>query len=148
MLLVGLTIRMLAQERELIEKRRADERRRLAAEIRQELLGDLMRLRLDALQNHAHRGVGGDPTVALAFVGHVEHDALVLPWDGRAAATPDRAAPVFLEAIRIGEDHEFVRREHGKAADSYSTALTSARTAAQRALAHNWLSDSRRARVS
>ena len=134
-LLVGLTLRMLAQERELIEKRRADERRRLAAEIRQELLSDLMRLRMDALQTHAARAALGDPTTALALIGRVEQDALVLPWNGRAAVTSDTAAPAFLEAIRTGEGQEFVRGEYVKAADSYRTALTSARTVAQRTLA-------------
>lgn len=134
-LLVGLTLRMLSQERELFEKRRADGQRQLAAEIRQDLLSDLMRLRMDALQTHAARAAVGDLPTALAFVGRMEHDALVLSWDRRGAATPDSGSPVFLEAIRAGEGHEFVRRDYPKAADFYRTALILAQTAAQRTFA-------------
>lgn len=59
-LLVGLSLRMLAQERELAEKRLADDRRRVAAAVRQELLSRLERLRLEALSPGSSRGLSAE----------------------------------------------------------------------------------------
>ena len=57
-LLIGLTLRLLAQERELAEKRHADDRRRLAADIRQDLSGRLAVLAfLSSLDGTVHEGL-------------------------------------------------------------------------------------------
>ena len=47
--LVGLGLRMLAQERELAQSRLADEQRRAVALIRQDILGRLERIKLEEL---------------------------------------------------------------------------------------------------
>ncbi|MFQ5929815.1 MAG: hypothetical protein ACE5MK_08945 [Acidobacteriota bacterium] len=59
--LVALTLRMIGQERELAEKRRAEERRRLASEIGQQLLVRLEKIKLQEVsalesQVEKHRG--------------------------------------------------------------------------------------------
>ena len=45
LLLVALSLRMIGQEQELAEKRAAEDRQRLASEIRQELLSRLERIK-------------------------------------------------------------------------------------------------------
>ena len=134
LLLVGLTLRILAQERELAEKRRADDRRRLTADIRQDLVSRLARLRLDALESSPAAGIVSDPAVPLAFAGRMDGDALALPWKNRAPAERRDESPAFLAAIRTGEQHEFARRRYREAAASYTAALPMARGLAQRAL--------------
>lgn len=52
---------MLAQERELAEKRLVDGRRRLAADVRQELLSGLERVRLEAVNRTAPAGAAEGP---------------------------------------------------------------------------------------
>jgi signal transduction histidine kinase len=131
-LLIGLTLRLLGQERELAEKRRADDRRRLATDVRQDLIGRVTRLRLDLLERHAAADVDGNGG-PLAFVARVEGDALVFPWDaGRAAADEP---PALVNAIRSGEREEFIQRAYPRAVTSYTMAARAAVTPAQRAIA-------------
>jgi signal transduction histidine kinase len=132
-LLIGLTLRLLAQERELAEKRHADDRRRVATDIRQDLIGRTTRLRVDLLERHAAADADPKSGPPLAFVARVNGDALVFPWDAGAAA-PDEP-PAFVNAIRSGEHDEFIRRFYAEAAISYTAAVNSASTPAQRAIA-------------
>ena len=100
---------MLAQEREIAEKRAADERRRLAGDIRQELLSYLERIKLQALRWRAGGAVqsadAGEQPRAIALVASVEDGHLVLPWDRDARAGAFTAAvrePRFAEEIQVG----------------------------------------------
>ena len=132
-LLIGLTLRLLAQERELAEKRHADDRRRVATDIRQDLIGRITRFRTDLLEGHAAAGVDGNSAPPPAFVARVEGDALVFPWDADAATANE--PPAFLSAIRSGERDEFIQRSYGGAAISYAAAVRAGSTPAQRAIA-------------
>jgi signal transduction histidine kinase len=134
-LLIGLTLRLLAQERELAEKRHADDRRRLATDIRQDLIARVTRLRVDLLERHAGADVDGKSGPPLAFVARVNGDALVFPWDAdTAAAKPDQSS-AFIDAIRSGEHDEFIQRSYADAAISYAAAARAASTPTQRAVA-------------
>jgi signal transduction histidine kinase len=132
-LLIGLTLRLLAQERELAEKRHADDRRRLATDIRQDLLARVTRLRVDLLEKPAAADGDGHGAVPLAFVARVDGDAVVFPWDVEPAAPAQ--PPAFVNAIRSGEREEFTQRAYADAAKSYGAASRAAVTPAQRAIA-------------
>lgn len=131
-LLIGLTLRLLAQERELAEKRMTDDRRRLATDIRQDLIGRVTRLRVDLLEHRTVADVDGNGA-PLAFVAHVDGDALVFPWDADSAVANEPLA--FVDAIRSGERDEFIQRIYPEAVTSYTTAARAAATPAQRAIA-------------
>src|SRR5687768_8213524 len=73
-LLVVLTIRMLIQDGELADKRAMDERRRLAADVRQELL-----TRADRIASRVAPNAALEDGVALA--ARVAGDRLLLPWE-------------------------------------------------------------------
>jgi len=126
-LLIGLTLRLLAQERELAEKRHADDRRRLVTDIRQDLISRVTRLRMDLLEGHA---ASASP---IAFVARVEGDTLAFPWDARSAVADE--APGFVDAIRSGERGEFIQRAYADAVASYTAAVRAASTPVQRAIA-------------
>jgi signal transduction histidine kinase len=132
-LLIGLTLRLLAQERELAEKRHADDRRRLVTDIRQDLMSRVTRLRIDLLERHAAVDVDDNGALPSAFVARVDGDALVFPWDGELAAADQ--PPAFLNAIRSGERDEFIQRAYPDAVISYTAAVRAASTPAQRAIA-------------
>jgi len=133
---------MLAQEREIAEKRLIDERRRLAADVRQELLSQLERIKLQALRSRAGgdaqtQGAGEQPR-AIALVASVEDGHLVLPWDRDARAGVFTAAieePRFADAIRLGERDELVTKRFDRAVGAYRRALRFARLPEQTAFA-------------
>ncbi|MBI3048640.1 MAG: hypothetical protein HYY76_10070 [Acidobacteria bacterium] len=134
--LVALSLRMIAQERELAEKRLADERRRIAADVGQEL-----RLRLDRLRREATDPASPAPAAgrdAIALVSDVGRDRLVLPWEahpGVAAVADAFGDPPFATAVRDGEREELVAGQFDAAAASYRRALAAARVPAQTAFA-------------
>ena len=132
-LLVALTLRMLVQERELDDKRVADERQRIADDVRQALVARVERLRFDASRDGA--SPGRHPEIAL--VAQVDGGRLMLPWeqDGAAAAAIALEAPRFREAVRRGERHEFIEARFADAAGAYRDALREAATPAQTASA-------------
>lgn len=137
-LLVGLSLRMLAQERELAEKRLADERRHVATEVRQELLSRLERFRLEALSVGAAGMFKADRQQPIAVVAEIENDRLMLPWDRRAGTETIAAAldePKFADAIRLGEHGEFVARQFDGAVAAYRRAVAEARLPEQTAFA-------------
>jgi hypothetical protein len=136
--LVVLGLRMVAQERELSENRRADERRRVANQIRQDLSSRLERIALqeataaisnpDKLTSTQY----GDPSVAL--VGQATNGRLVLPWEHDARR--DRfqgllADGEFSRLIQNAEREELVAGNADRAVDLYGEALTAARDPAR-----------------
>ena len=139
LVLVALSLRMIAQERELAEKRLADERRRIVVDVRQQLRSRLDPLRLQAM-NGALRNTPAAPEEngAVAFVAAIKRDRLVLPWDSQpdaAAAMTALTDPPFATAVRDGEREELMERRLEAAVASYRRALGAARVPAQTALA-------------
>ncbi len=137
-LLVGLSLRILAQDRELAEKRLADARRRVAGEISQELLTRLERLRRDAVNGPSASFRAGSPRDPLVLVARINGSQLVLPWEGRTDASTVAATleePDFAAHIRAGERSELVEQRFEAAADSYRRALERAGVPSQKAYA-------------
>ena len=109
LVLVVLSLRMISQERELTEKRLLDEQHRRANEIRQELLTHVERIKLKQVRALATQTNGittvdyADPE--LVFVGLVENNQLVLPWEQNRAADEFQqllAEPAFARANSAG----------------------------------------------
>jgi signal transduction histidine kinase len=139
--LTALAIRTLNQDRELASRRQDDERRVVAAAIRQEFLGRLENLKLHAVSGAAARRREGrtrDPEDAILLVARPEGSRLVLPWDDQTAAADVRrilAAQPFAGLIASGETQELVHGRPAAAASFYQRALTSARHPLQEASA-------------
>ncbi len=132
-LLVVLGVRMVAQERELAEKRLADERRSLTAQLRRELSGRLDRIALrEATALMANPGTSllrtyQDP--AVVFVAQVSGEGLVLPWE--ADPRPSRfrgllAQGAFGQLVVQGEAAEMGSRDPEGAIRIYTRAVEAA----------------------
>jgi len=138
LVLMVLGLRIIGQERELADSRATEERRRLATAVRQELLAVLERIRLrevSAVEGQSGAAVSaGSANRAVALVGWVQADRLVLPWETLRAAAEFRQllseAP-FAQKIQQGEREEFTGNQCGKAAADYSAAMALARHPAQ-----------------
>ena len=130
LVLVALSLRMIAQERELTEKRMTDERRRIVGDVRQQLRSQLDRVRLQAINGTLRdEPATSQESGAVALVAVIERNRLVLPWDFQPDAAAAAAAlgdPPFATAVRDGERDELVTRRleaavastdiHGRAA--------------------------------
>ena len=140
--LVVLGLRMIIQERELADKRLADERSRVTSQIRQALSARLERIALQegtalvADPGHASSSEYGHPAVAL--IARVSNGSLVLPWEGDAR--PKR----FLDLVRQGEfarlvvqaeRAELVSNAPERAVGLYREAVATARSSDQAAYA-------------
>ena len=113
--LVAISVRMMAQQRELAEKRMADARSQVIHNIHQELF---IRLERIALQESNSLAVGQassplrryeNPEVVL--VGLVERDHLALPWEAPRIRDDVRsllAEPGLATNIRLGQSREFI----------------------------------------
>jgi signal transduction histidine kinase len=137
LVLVVLGLRIVSQERELADKRAAEERRRLANAVRQELLTVLERIRLreaSALAAHSGATVWAAPEdPAVALVGWVQGGRLALPWEALRAAAEFRqllGEPPFARKIQQGEREEF-GNQCGEAATDYRAAMAIAHHPAQ-----------------
>jgi signal transduction histidine kinase len=127
--LVAIGLRMISQERELAEKRLADERRRVVSDLRQQLLARLEQIKLEALTGlpagHAERLLAGRRrNFPVALVARLSEGRPVLPWDsgvGRKARQLLGDAD-FARKVRLGEQQEFGGRDLGKAASFYDQA--------------------------
>ena len=142
LVLIALSLHMIRQERELAEKRLAEEQRRLASQIHQELLARLETIKLQEVTalatqaDKARRASYENPAVAL--VGWVEKKRLVLPWEVPRAAGEFRqllAEAQFAQKIQQGEHEELIGRQFGRAAELYREAVEVARSPAQSAYA-------------
>ena len=132
--LVGLGLRMLAQERELAQSRLADEQRRAVTLIRQEILGRLERIKLEELGALATEPARGgarsylNPEVEL--VATTVEGRLVLPWemgDAAQSAQTQLTATDFARAIQRAERAEFRESDYRAGIAFYSQALKVAR---------------------
>ena len=140
--LVVLGLRMVAQERELSEKRLADERRSITGQLRQELSA-----RLDRIALQEATALAADPerlssrnynSPAVVLVASATDGQLALPWEhdprsARFRRLLDRNE--FARLTGLGERAEIGSRQPGEAVDSYTEALAAAGDPAQSAYA-------------
>jgi signal transduction histidine kinase len=129
--LVILTLRMLVQERELADRRMADERQRIVGDARQRLLGTVERLRRAS-------NTPGESSKDVVLVARVQDGRVVLPWedaDDAAAAAAWLQQPAFRREIRRGEQYEFGVEQFMAAAMAYQRAAAMATAPVQRAFA-------------
>jgi signal transduction histidine kinase len=132
--LVALGLRMIGQERELGEKRLADERRIITRQIRQELWARLDRIRTEEIARLAtepglfRSRQYGDSAVVL--VAQLANGRLVLPWESDPRSA--RARRLFGERefaanIEVGERAELQADRTQEAITGYQQALSAAR---------------------
>jgi len=135
--LLGLGLRMIMQERELLEKRVADEQRRLATDIGREALTRLERLKVRQLSALATQSKAAeDPE--LIFLGYLDQNQLILPWDRISAVEESQtllAEPGFANRIARGESEEIRARQFARAVESYQQAMNTAHAPTQVAYA-------------
>jgi len=132
LVLVGLSLRTLEQERQLQEKRSADEHQRRVAQLRQELSNHLDRVRLDLASS-----ASVPPDELVAFAGSLRAGQLVLPWDESAEIRTYRDAasrPAFLRELQKGAQEE-AGGSAEKAIGDYRQAVKAAGHPAAQALA-------------
>ena len=135
MVLVTLSLRLIAQDRELAEKRAQDGRQLAVAGTAQRLTTRLEQLKLQALAGGAALNPGTHP---IALVASVEGDRLILPGDSRSLAAAFRrevAAEPFAAAIGAAEADEFRLGNLPSAHRNYGAAFAVARSPEQRAAA-------------
>ena len=124
LILVVFTLRMISQERELSQKRIADERGRLSSEIGQHLLVRLEKIKLQEIGSAADwsrypaRRDYVNPEVVL--IGLVDQNRLLLPWDaeqrsGEYLKLLSRSD--FAQKIQRAEKEEFVEKNFLQAAE-------------------------------
>lgn len=119
--LVGLSVHALKQERELAESRRAEEEARRAREVRDLLASQLERVRLAV--------VAGEETPGVEVLARIRDNRLVLPWEeGR---DPRPADPSFRSTADRGERIEFGAGGPARAIPIYRQLLSTAETPAQ-----------------
>jgi hypothetical protein len=116
LVVVAFGLRMVAQDREIAEKRATDAQRRAVAEIRQQILGRLERIKLQEISaipitESASPWRSTNPAVAL--VAWAEGDRLLLPWDLDQGTSRFRRAVQeagFSQRIEAAEYAELVCR--------------------------------------
>jgi signal transduction histidine kinase len=142
LVLAALSLRMIGQERELAEKRLADDRRLRVNQIRQELLARLERIKLQEVGQLATQAgtaqADRHENTPVVFVGRVENGRLVLPWEVSSRAEEFQqllTESKFSAQIQQGEREELADRRFSKAAESYSRAIRHAHHPSQTAYA-------------
>jgi len=124
---------MIGQERELAQKRMADDKIRMARDIGQHLLVKLENIKLQ------ERSAASDEDLLPAkisyvnpevvLVGLVDGRRLILPWE-RSQETERTAKllndPEYIRKIRSAEREEFVQKDFARAARLYSQAVNGA----------------------
>jgi signal transduction histidine kinase len=141
MVLVALGLRLMAQERQLEDKRRAEERQLLVVQVRQDLLSLVEKIKLQEA-TRAAASVGtedrGREGPAALFVGALVDGRLRLPWEDNPQAQRFRESlneSRFAAGIRQAEAEELVAHQYESAARRYQTAIDAARQPAQRTYA-------------
>ncbi len=142
LVLLALGLRLMAQERQLEDRRRTEERQLLVVQVRQELLSLLEKLKLQevtsAMASGGRDDLGRGRPAAVAFVGALVDGRLRLPWEDNPLAEKFREAlnePSFANEIRQAEAEELVAHHYESAVRSYQTAIVAARQPAQQTYA-------------
>ena len=141
LLLLAVGLRMIAQERELSEKRRTEQVDRWIQEIRQELLARLETLKYRALSGLSTGGPdagdsrGASPAEVL-LTARIDGEALQLPWPPADLENRRRLRePAFVEMLARGELEEFAHGRPAAAVRIYRDLIGASENAAQRAFA-------------
>lgn len=133
LVLIVITVRLISQERELSQKRIADEHRRLARDIGQHLLVRLEKIKLqeaNAALNWTRSEARPEyinPEVVLVCL--IEEQKLTLPWEiiqTKRAYQQTKESTHFSRIIQRGEKEEFENKSLARAAQFYRQALTTA----------------------
>ena len=130
--------RLSSQERELAKARLEELRKRTAADIGQEILTRLERIKQQEMANvpgtPARFNHSSDP--AVAAVGWVDGDRLVWPWDIHFTENtlPDDN-PEFTRTLDSARRAEFAEQRYDRAAEFYRQAVSAAHHDAHRASA-------------
>ncbi len=135
--LVAMSVRMMAQQRELAEKRLADARSQVVRNIHQELFTRLERIALQEANSLATRQAPHlrhyeNPEVVL--VGLVERDHLILPWEAirnEANARFPVPEPDQVTTVQQGERREFIDKNFTGAAAKYVEAMAASQDPVQ-----------------
>lgn len=142
LVLVILSFRMIAQQKELAEKRLTDERRTISSNVRQQLLVRLERLKSEEVAAFSTGGKGAgaahQENSPVALTARLEGRDLVLPWQSGGPAEKARRLldqGQFAASLRQGEQLEFRKSDNEKAAARYGKALRIARDPLQGAYA-------------
>jgi signal transduction histidine kinase len=142
LILVAVTLRMLLQEHELAEKRRAEDRNRAAREIGRQLMIELERIRLDLIRSETFRtdGRSGPQPAGAAVVAtaRIHDNQLLFPWDSYGRGPSEQSSPAlssFSGQLEQGEILEFTEKRFLQAAEYYRSALGQAQDGAQRCVA-------------
>jgi len=133
LVLVTLSVRMIEQERQLHAKRTEEERHRRVAQLGQELLSRLERIKLALAIAPAKR-----VHEAVVLVGSARDGHLLLPWDTNPNIQQFRQwteAPPFSDLMRQAEREEIIVGKLDAAVRLYREALASTSQAAARAYA-------------
>lgn len=130
--------RLSIQERELAQSRLDETKKRTAADIGQDIVTRLERIRTQEMANTPatpiRRHSPSDP--AVVAVGWVSGDRLVWPWDiGTGAEERPEANLDFARAFAEGRRAEFADKQPDRAADLYQQAVANARHDSDRAVA-------------
>lgn len=111
---VALGLRLVTQDRELAEKRAADERSRVLSELRQQLAG-----RLERIRNVAVSAGSAKADASLVFVSRVRNGRITPPWEEVTPAvslTSQLARDAAGALVHGGEREEFSGRAEAAAA--------------------------------
>ena len=128
--LVGLSVRMMYQDRELAARREADQRRTAVDQLRRELDAHLETVKLQEI-NRLIRSANGSreqdsDNPAVIFTARLEGDRLVFPWEGRWHEPAVAESAAFARYREQGESLEFKTKDEAGAAAAYRLALASA----------------------
>jgi len=136
-----LVVRVVHQERELADRRAAEQRTEARDQLRRELTARLQALRLEQVNRLlGESGRRLPPNSPIVFVSPMVNDRMVAPWEEeREVPVP---AAVFGRWQREGEAQEFQRNDAAAAAASYRRALETARSPWEQCSARGWLARS------
>ena len=131
---VAFGLKMVAQERELAEKRKDEARQQLVSDVQKDLLARIERIKTQEISaNPDATSPPSNPTdPAVVLVGWEQQGRLILPWDrdrNAAQFKADIAAPEFSRKIEAAESDE------AHASEIYRNALDGARNPNQSAYA-------------
>jgi signal transduction histidine kinase len=132
LVLVFLGLRMIGQERQLEDKRVAEERQRRLDNVKQGLLS-----RLEAIKQEHGRN-SRPPHAPVAFVGIVSDGALRLPWENSSRARRFREwidHGDFALKLRQADAQELSAHQHEGAARQYRDLISASKEAAQQSVA-------------
>ena len=126
--LVGISGRLIYQDRELALKRAADRHRAAVEQLRRELSARLEAIRLREI-NGQMRSTQADPgqdseNPSVVFAAVLRGDALVMPWE---VSVPEYS-PEFARRLQEGETLELAKKDYGAAATQYRGTLNIAGT--------------------